>query len=361
MTQSIEATSAPGGAAEGGEEQYYRGLGSLNVEPLWRNTDPRLLPTEPRSQAVPYVWRYADVRRELMTAGRLISAEEAERRVLMLINPGLAPEVETANNLYAGIQLVLPGEIAPMHKHAAAAFRFVIEGTGAYTAVNGERAHMHPGDIVLTPSWAWHDHGNFTDEPVVWMDGLDLPLINKLESNFFVDGPEQAQEQLRSADSTERLYAASRLNPAWKTWDKPYSPLINYPWSVTEQLLKSALDEWVGSPTDGVIFEFTNPESGGPIMPTMGAYIQALPAKMHTEAHQHTSSAIYHVVRGRGQTIVDGEVLDWSQHDTFTVPGWSVHEHINTENEPAVLFSHTDIPVLKALGFYQERACVRQA
>lgn len=342
-------------------DQFYEGLRSHHVTPLWRNSNPRLLPREPHSRAVPHVWRYKDIRSQLLTAGSIISAEEADRRVLMLINPGLAPEVETATNIYAGIQLVLPGEIAPMHQHAAAAFRLVIEGSGAFTAVDGERSHMKPGDLVLTPSWAWHDHGNESDEPMIWMDGLDLPLINKLECNFFVPGPERAQDELVKSNSSERMYGSSRLNPAWRQWDKQYSPVINYPWSQTEKVLMDALRDWSGSPTDGVIFEFTNPHTGGPIMPTMGAYVQALPARMHTEAHQHTSSAIYHVVRGRGRTIVNGEVLEWSEHDTFAVPGWSVHEHINLENEPAILFSHTDIPVLKALGYYKEQACKRQA
>jgi gentisate 1,2-dioxygenase len=352
---------APDQAVAADSQAYYDSLAEHHLSPLWRHLGTNLLPPEPYSRAVPHIWRYDDVRAQLMTAGSLISAEEAERRVLMLINPGLAPEVETVTNVYAGIQMVLPGEIAPVHQHATAALRLIIEGSGAYTAVDGERTYMQPGDMVLTPAWAWHDHGNTTDEPMLWMDGLDLPLIHKLECNFFVNGPERSQDEVRPADATTRLYAESRLNPAWQEWDKPYSPMITYPWSRTEAVLRSALEDWKGSPTDGLIFEFTNPLTGGSVMPTLGVYAQALPAKAHTDAHRHTSSAIYHVVRGRGQTIVDGTVLDWSEHDTFAVPGWSVHEHVNTESDPAILVSHTDIPVLRALGYYVERACERQA
>lgn len=340
-------------------DAYYAGLDTFNVTPLWRQLE-TLLPREPKSRAIPYLWRYADLREQLLKAGEIISAEEAERRVLMLVNPALAPVVETANNIYAGIQLVLPGEIAPMHRHAAAAFRLVIEGSGAYTAVDGERAFMNPGDVVVTPGWAWHDHGNTSDVPMIWMDGLDLPLISKLECNFFDGGPERSQDELVPADSSERMYAGGRLNPKWTTWDKPHTPVVNYPFSRTEEILRSALADWRGSPTDGVIFEFTNPLTGGPLMPTLGVCVQALAPRLHTDAHQHTSSTIYHVMRGNGRTIVDGETIEWTEHDTFAVPGWAVHEHVNSEGDEAILFSHTDEPVLKALGYYRERACERQ-
>lgn len=347
-------------AAQERAAAYYAGLDAYGVSPLWRQLQ-TLLPKEPKSRAVPHVWRYQPIREQLMTAGELISAEEAERRVLMLINPGLAPAVETANNIYAGIQLVLPGEIAPMHRHTPAAFRIIIEGSGAYTTVDGERTYMQPGDVVLTPGWAWHDHGNTTDEPMIWMDGLDLPLSIKLESIFFDEGPEHAQDELVPADSSARLYAGGRLNPTWESWDRAYSPVVNYPFARTEEILRSALADWAGTPADGVMFEFTNPIDGSSVMPTLGIYAQALAPHQHTDAHQHTSSTIYHVLRGRGQTIVDGEVLDWEEHDTFAVPGWAVHEHVNTEGEEAILFSHSDAPVQRALGYYREQACERQA
>jgi gentisate 1,2-dioxygenase len=339
---------------------FYDELPNHDVEPLWRQLE-SLLPAEPKSPAVPYVWRYADLRPLLMRAGEVVTAEEAERRVLMLMNPGLRPTAAAAVNLYAGLQLILPGEVAAAHQHAAAALRFVIEGEGAYTAVNGEHTIMRPGDLVLTPSWAFHDHGNTSDGPMVWLDGLDLPLINHMHANFFNGAFEHSQEELVAADTTTRLYAAGRLSPQWRSWGESYSPVINYPWARTGQILADAAAIGEGSPYDGVIFEYTNPYTGGAVLPTIGCSIQLLPAGLHTEAHRHTVSAVYHVVRGVGTTIVDGVTIEWGEHDTFVVPGWALHEHVNHSAEDAVLFSFTDAPVLRALGFEREAAAPRQA
>jgi gentisate 1,2-dioxygenase len=339
---------------------FYDELPSHDVEPLWRALG-KLLPAEPKSPAVPYLWRYADLRPLLMRAGDVVTAEEAERRVLMLMNPGLQPTAAAAVNLYAGLQLILPGEVATAHQHAAAALRFVIEGEGAYTAVSGERTIMRPGDLVLTPAWAFHDHGNTSDCPMIWLDGLDLPLINHMHANFFGGALEHSQEELVPVDSTTRLYAAGRLNPQWRSWREAYSPVVNYPWTQTAQILAGAAAVGEGSPHDGVIFDYTNPYSGGPVLPTMSCSIQLLSAGLHTEAHRHTVSAVYHVVRGAGTTIVDGVTIDWAEHDTFVVPGWKVHEHVNHSGDDAVLFSFTDAPVIRALGFERETAMPRQA
>jgi gentisate 1,2-dioxygenase len=340
---------------------YYAGLGNHHVQPLWRQLG-TLLPPEPRSAATPHVWRYDEMRDLLMRAGEIVSAQEAERRVLMLMNPGLSPLAAAATNLYAGLQLVLPGEVAPAHHHAACALRFVVEGSGGYTAVDGERTKMEVGDLVLTPSWAWHDHGNQSDGPMIWLDGLDLPLINGMEANFFGGAIEQSQDEIRPADSSTRLWASGRLNPTWIAWDKRYSPIVNYPWSTTERILADAVSDHQGSRHDGVRFEYADPLTGGPVMPALACFVQALAPGLHTDAHRHTASAVYHVVSGNGQTIVNGETIRWGPRDTFAVPGWDVHEHLNlAADEPAILFSFTDDPVLKSLGYYREQDAERQA
>jgi gentisate 1,2-dioxygenase len=340
-------------------EQFYEGLKPHNLGPLW--TAEGVLPLEPKSKAVPYVWPYEEVREHLMRAGELVTEKEAMRRVLMMLNPGLGGEIATTNNLYAGLQLVLPGEVAPAHHHAAAAIRFIVEGEGAYTTVDGERAIMHPGDLVLTPNWAWHDHGNETDEPMVWLDGLDLPMVNGLETNFFEIGQGDQQEITKPDDASARLYAKSRLTPAWLEWSKSYSPVVNYPWEQTEQVLSDVAGDTDGSPFDGIIFQYTNPQTGGTCMPTMGCFIQQLAPGMHTDAHRHTTSAVYSVVQGHGYSIIDGVRLDWSERDSFCLPGWAVHEHVNGSNsDPAVLFSYTDDPVIRALALYRELRAERQ-
>jgi gentisate 1,2-dioxygenase len=327
------------------------------VRALWRARG--LMKPAPERRARPHLWRYADVAPLLHEAGEVVSAAEAERRVLMLMNPGLGGEAAATANLYAGLQLVLPGEVAPKHRHVAAAIRFVVEGDGAYTAVNGEKTIMRPGDLVLTPNWAWHDHGNNTDRPMIWLDGLDIPLVNKLDVPFFENPGEERQELTRADDVSARAYATSRLSPAWERWEQRYAPVVNYPWLQTERVLREAMRDSTGSPYDGVMFHYTNPIDGGPPLPTMGCSIQLLSAGRHTEAHQHTPSAVYHVVRGYGASIVDGQRLEWGPRDTFAVPGWATHEHV-AGDEDAVLFSFTDAPVLRALDLLREQPAERQ-
>jgi gentisate 1,2-dioxygenase len=337
------------------EESFYGKLGPVDVAPLWRAAG--LLPNQPSSPAVPHLWRYVEVRELLMEAGGLVTAEEAERRVLMLLNPGLDGRPAATANLYAGLQLVLPGEIAPVHRHSAAALRFICEGAGGFTAVDGEKAVMEIGDMVLTPNWAWHDHGNASDEPIIWLDGLDLPLLHKLETHFFEITGEEQQELTRPDNASTRTFAAGRLNPGWVDWTQPYSPLVNYPWRQTEQQLHAAAEDWHGSPCDGVIFEYADPLRGGPVMPTMACHVQLLKPGFHGQAHRHTSSAVYHVVRGQGRSVIDGVTLDWEERDTFALPGWALHEHVNeSASEEAILFSFTDEPVLRSLDLYREQS-----
>ncbi len=339
---------------------FYAGLGEFQVEPLWKHLD--LLPKQPESKAVPHVWRYSQLRELLTRAGDLVDPEEAERRVLMLMNPGLEGRAAATTNLYAGLQLVLPGEVAPAHRHAASALRFVVEGSGAYTTVDGERQVMRPGDLVLTPNWASHEHGNESDEPMIWLDGLDLPIINGLEANFFDRSGEKPKEPTKPHNASARMYSTARLNPAWMTWPHDYSPVYNYPWAQTERVLGEIAEDTSGSSTDGVILEYTNPYTGGPVLPSLGCYVQSLAGGLHTGAHRHTTSAVYHVVHGSGTTIVDGQRLEWQEHDTFAVPGWAVHEHVNgSAKDPALLFSFTDDPVLRALGYFRAELLEQQS
>ena len=175
------------------EREAFNGrLDQKNAAPLW-DVLGNIVPREPQPACVPTMWRYDEMRPLLMEAGRLITAEEAERRVVMLDNPGLRGASRITQSLYAGLQLILPGEVARTHRHTAAALRLVIEGQGAYTAVDGERTTMHPGDFILTPSWTYHDHGNPGDTPVVWMDGLDIPIVNMFDSGFAEHHPDTMQ------------------------------------------------------------------------------------------------------------------------------------------------------------------------
>jgi len=177
-------------------ETYYRRIGRAHLTPLWESMS-ALVPKQPASPCVPALWKYGEVRPWLMESGSLITAKEAVRRVLILENPGLPGQSSITHTLFAGWQLILPGEVAPSHRHTQTALRLIVEGSGAYTAVDGERVTMHPGDFIITPSWTWHDHGNPAGEPVVWLDGLDIPLVRFLDAGFAEEYPREQQEVVR--------------------------------------------------------------------------------------------------------------------------------------------------------------------
>ena len=342
---------------------FYAELARIGVAPLWESlTD--LVPSHPKPQDAATLWRWRDLRSQLRRAGELVPVERAERRVLMLLNPtpSVAERGGTTSTLYAGIQLVLPGEVARAHRHVMGAFRFVIEGgDGAYTTVNGEQAFMSPGDLVLTPNWNYHDHGNESDAPVVWLDGLDLPLVNHLNANFFELHPETRQPVTEPANASTRRYAHGHLNPVAPTTGNN-SPIVNYPWADTEKALREGLTLANSRSPDSFVLEYTNPLTGNSVMPTMNCYIEALRPSQHVQARRRTPSAIFHVVRGCGSTIIDGHQYNWEEKDIFCVPSWSTFEHINrSPSEDAVLFSYSNQGLYERLGLYREQIVPRQA
>src|SRR5215470_5626704 len=188
--------------------EFYKRLDQKNAAPLWESLA-ELVPVLPRPRSAPTIWRYDEIRPFVMESGKLITAKDAERRVIILENPGVRGSSQITDTLYAGLQLILPGEIAPTHRHTASALRFIIEGGGAYTAVDGERTTMHPGDFILTPSWTYHDHGNPGSDPVVWMDGLDIPLVNTFDTSFAEHYPEENQPVLRKEGDALARYGAN--------------------------------------------------------------------------------------------------------------------------------------------------------
>ncbi len=335
-------------------EAYYADLAQFHTGALWKVLRD-VVPDRPRPKAVPYRWRWAELRPFVHRAGELIGTDEAERRVVTLLNPGLCGEVAITGTLYAGLQLILPGEIARSHRHTAAALRLIVEGHGAYTAVDGEKTLMNPGDLVLTPSWTWHDHGNESAEPMVWMDGLDLPLVNQLDAMFFEPYPDERQVLSKPVDGSQAKYGSGALVPTYERHLAAHSPLLNYTYARTRATLASIAAHDTGSPHDGVILEYVNPRTGGPVMPTMGCHVQWLAPGAATEPHRHTSSVAYHVIEGEGYSLVGDERLDWQAKDVFCVPSWYPHRHVNAlGTKPAVLFSFTDAPVLRAVGLYRE-------
>ena len=336
-------------------ERFYDDLRGIGTSPLWLVQEEALV-AEPKSKALPFLWRWRDLQPQALRAGDLIGTADAERRVLMLLNPGLN-RIATTNSMFAGLQIVMPGEAARAHRHTPAALRFIIDSQGGSTTVNGDRIPMFPGDLVLTPNWTWHDHANDTGDPIIWLDGLDIPLVHMLEAVYYEPYPEDVQPVTEPTDSSLTRYGAGTLRPTWETSGATHSPLLHYPWKQTWETLQRLAPEVDGSPFDGVIMEYTNPNTGGPVMPTIACHIQMLRPGEATKAHRHTAGAIYHVVQGRGRSVVNGETLEWEDKDVFAVPGWNYHEHANaSDTEPAVLFSFTESPVLRALSLLREQA-----
>ncbi|MFR9774299.1 cupin domain-containing protein [Nocardia sp. SC052] len=331
-------------------ENPYQSLDALAVMPLWRHHGDLFTP-EPQASAVPYLWRYAALRPYMLHFTNRLSLEEAARRVLMLVNPGLSDPPATVNSLFAGIQVIMPGEAARAHRHAANAFRFIIEGESAYTTVNGERIHMRPGDLLLTPGWHWHDHFHEGNGPVMWLDGLDYPLTNALEAGFFELFGDRVQKPYVADDLSSRKFIHGRLNPAWENADSRFSPVGNYPWRETERAFVAMGDDVEGSDSEGIVLEYTNPWNGGPVLPTTDCKITRLRPGFRGRLRRTTASTIMHVVRGEGHVEFDDRRLEFGPHDVIAVPGWRAHRLANTSTDSdAILFSYSNAPALRALG-----------
>ena len=330
---------------------FYGRLDAHNMPPLWEVFG-SLFPPAPRPQTVPVLWRYDDMRPLLMEAGRLLTPHEAERRVLVLENPGLKGLSRVTNGLYAGVQLIMPGETAPAHRHAAAAIRFVMEGTGAYTAVNGERTTMHPGDFILTPSWTWHDHGNPGTEATIWMDGLDMPLVNLFDAAFAERFPADIQAPTVPEGDYLARYGANML-PVDYAPQGMSSPIFNYPYARSREALAGLLGNGPVHASHGVKLRYVNPANGGYPMPTIGAFMQLLPKGFGGEAYRQTDGTVYSVVEGRGRSRIGDTTFTWGPRDIFVVPPWTPVAH--EADEEAVLFSMSDRPAQQALGLWREQ------
>ena len=335
------------------DEEAYRLVDEMSAAPLWRHYG-NLFPAHPENRAKPQLWQYAELRRLALHFCATLSLEEAERRVLMLVNPGLTDPPATVNTLFAGIQIITPGETAQAHRHTSNAFRFIIEGSGAYTTVNGERVHMNPGDLLLTPGWHWHDHTHDADGPMMWLDGLDYPLVNAMDAAFFELYSSRLQPITIADDLSTRQFLHGRLNPAWDSPTTAASPIGNYPWAETERAFSAIAEDADGCASEGVLLEYTSPWDGGAVLPTIACRVARLPAGFDGRMRRRTASTIYHVVSGSGHTEIDGQTFEWSDKDVFCVPGWASYRHQNTSGSDAFLFSFSDEPVLKKLGFFRE-------
>jgi gentisate 1,2-dioxygenase len=329
-------------------EAFYERIAKRSMAPLWKVMGD-LVPDEPVTRCTPAIWHFDEVKALVMEAGALITAEEAKRRVLILQNPGMG-EPRVTNTLFAGIQMIMPGEVAPAHRHVSSAIRFVLDGEGAYTAVEGEKAFMSPGDFVITANWAAHDHGNTSAKPMLWLDVLDAPAINFFETSFGEDFESPTQPTKRQDGDSLSFYGSGVLPdgaPAMKR-----TPIINYTYARTRPIIERMLQAGDVDKRHGARVHYANPINGGPVLPTMGANLAMLPEGFHGESYRATDGTVFACAEGHGTTNVDGDVLEWGPNDVFVVPPWKRYSH--TAAKQSVLFSISDRPAQEALGIWRE-------
>jgi len=331
--------------------QFHKQLADESLAPLWEVMRD-LVPPEPRSAAVPALWKADRLREHALTAGRLITAEKAERRVVVLENPGLKGQSQITTSLYAGVQLILPGEVAPTHRHTASALRLIMEGEGAYTIVNGERVEMHPGDFIITPIWSLHDHGSDGSAPVIWLDGLDVPVV-KLLSAGFSDHEGNGHQAVTRAEGDSLARYASGLVPVNYAPNGVSSPVFWYPYSRTREALERMRRATEWDAAEGLRLAYTDPTTGTSPIRTMGAFLQLLPKGFEGTSIRSTDGTVYSVVEGRGTVRVGDERWDVGPRDVFVIPSWAWHAF--SASEDLVLFSFSDRPLQRALGFWREQ------
>lgn len=305
------------------------------------------LQSDPVAMGKPHLWRWTDLQPLLQLACEEMPESNTARRALILTNPGLARG--TTHTLLASIQIVRPGEVAWAHRHTINALRLSIQGDArTYTVVEARRLPMEPYDLLLTPSWSWHDHHNESDQNAIWMDGLDVPLALALNQNFYDELGKMSQTVNETDSFTPMMVRAGQGSSC--TQRRP----LRYPWAETKSLIDARSNDPV-DPCSGRVFEFVNPETGGSVLPTIECSVQVLPPGFEGRVQRSTSSSTIFVIQGEGRTVLDDSELDWSKHDNAVIPNWTWHRHVNTSRtESVILFVMSDRPVLKALGYYRE-------
>ena len=337
------------------EAPFRQRLAAAKLVPLWGFFGD-WFSAEPRPSAVPYLWRYSELRPVVLEAASVVTTADAERRVLVLENPGLEGRHLATDALYAGLQLIMPGEFARAHRHTAAALRFICEGENAYTAVAGERCYMRPGDFIVTPSWSWHEHRNESAEPMIWLDVLDVPLIRFLGAGFSEHYQETEYPQAVPPGDSQLRYGRSLVPVGFKRGGGA-SPVFAYPFDYAYEALDHLRTHSEWDSCHGIKMQYIDPTTGGPAVPTISTFLQLLPQGFATSPYRATAGSVVTVVRGRGRVTIghgsDAATYDYGPRDLWAVPSW---RHISISAvEESVLFSASDEAVHRKLGVWREQ------
>jgi gentisate 1,2-dioxygenase len=350
MSATNKATSLP--------LDYQAALKDLSLGAAWmqlRNLTPQ---GRPARGANAMRWKYQDVRAQLIRAGEIVPIELAERRVLALINPGVTPaRLATTPSIFLGLQLILPGEHAPAHRHTPAAARLVIEGDGGSTTVNGDKLPMEEGDLLLTPPHHWHEHRHEGSKPMIWMDILDHPIGIPLETSYLVDEEDADPGELRrenAVNSSESQYTAPGLVPFRSPLVSPQRyPMMRFAWKRTREALTAISD--CSTKHESIHMMFVNPQSGASLLETMCFSVRMLRPGEEVVVPRRSASGVFQIVEGEGECIVDGDQFSWSARDTIACPTFAQVTHRNRSTRlPAFLLQVDDGPTQSKLGFYEE-------
>lgn len=330
---------------------YREALTARNLVPLWPSLRAVLPPGRPASKTRPTQWTYADLKPLLLQAGELTPIEKAERRVLVLANPGHGLEkMQASASIYLGMQLLLPGEWAPAHRHTPNAVRMIVEGEGAYTTVDGEKCPMSRGDLILTPTGLWHEHGHDGTAPVVWLDVLDLPLVYYMEASYVTEG----EAQTVTAEASERAYARGGVlpTPMFNRSGRRY-PMLRYPWQEVRAALEAqAADAPAGRP---VQVSYVNPETGDDCQNILGYSALMLRPGETLRLPVRSPAMVFHLIEGAAGVDVEGTAFELAEADTCCAPGYAPVTLINRADGPSFVFIADEAPLQKKLGVYECR------
>lgn len=332
-------------------QDYREALAKTSAQPLWPSLRGLLPYGQPVHRTVPHRWRYRELRPLLLRAGELTPIEKAERRVLVLANPGLDPEPFATASIFFGLQLVLPGETAPNHRHSPSAVRLIVEGEGGFTTVEGQRCPMAKGDVILTPARLWHEHEHRGSGPMIWLDALDAPLVVKMEAAYCIEGaPQRAADRL---DASQTRYRRAGLLPSdrLERIADEYAQ-FRYPWSE----VRAALQDYASarSAHEPVALAYVNPETGRECMPVLGFTALMLRPGEALSLPRRSASCGYLVVEGAGETTINGQNFAWEESDVLAAPTHAAIRHRNASSKaPAFLIQIDDAPMQRRLGFYE--------
>jgi gentisate 1,2-dioxygenase len=329
---------------------YYQRLAELSTLPFWQLPDI----TDPAGPERGHVWHWCDIHPELTRSREIVDdAAALQRRALVLRNPGLTPPAVGATpTLAASCQMLFPGETAPVHAHSMSALRFGLAGSGARMIIDGDRVPMEPGDLILTPGWSWHGHVHpGGDEPVVWLDGLDVPFVMGLRAGFYRDDPE-AEDPLPTRDTVGTAISPAALRPAGDGADR-HSPVRRYPWQEAYPALQRLMAR---APQHSPLttLEYRNPVTGGPALATLACLLEGLPAGARTHLSRQTASSVIVVARGTGTLICGGQTFELLPNDVAAIPAWTWHQL--TAHHELVVFRMTDRPIHDAFGLFRAEA-----